>query len=165
MSYNSTMRPHDLDRFDVAILAALRRNARISNKRLAETVGLAPSTCLERVRRLVELDVLQGFHADVDVSALGMRMQAMIAVRMSEHSRELVDSFRSYVLTLPEVLRLYHVAGADDFLVHVAVRDAQHLRDLALDAFTTRREVDRIETRLIFDHMATWRLPGDVEVD
>ena len=165
MIYNPAMRPHDLDRFDVAILAALRRNARISNKRLAETVGLAPSTCLERVRRLVELDVLQGFHADVDVSALGMRMQAMIAVRMSEHSRELVDSFRSYVLTLPEVLRLYHVAGADDFLVHVAVRDAQHLRDLALDAFTTRREVDRIETRLIFDHMATWRLPGDVEVD
>ena len=160
------MRPHDdLDRFDVAILAALRRNARISNKRLAETVGLAPSTCLERVRRLVELDVLEGFHADVDMSALGMGMQAMIAVRMSEHSRELVDSFRSYVLTLPEVLRLYHVAGADDFLVHVAVRDAQHLRDLALDAFTTRCEVDRIETRLIFDHMATWRLPGDVEVD
>jgi DNA-binding Lrp family transcriptional regulator len=160
------MRPHDdLDRFDVAILAALRRNARISNKRLADTVGLAPSTCLERVRRLVELDVLEGFHADVDMSALGMGMQAMIAVRMSEHSRELVDSFRSYVLTLPEVLRLYHVAGADDFLVHVAVRDAQHLRDLALDAFTTRREVDRIETRLIFDHMATWRLPVGVEVD
>jgi DNA-binding Lrp family transcriptional regulator len=160
------MRPHDaLDRFDVAILAALRSNARISNKRLAETVGLAPSTCLERVRRLVELDVLEGFHADVDMSALGLGMQAMIAVRMSEHSRELVDSFRSYVLTLPEVLRLYHVAGADDFLVHVAVRDAQHLRDLALDAFTTRREVDRIETRLIFDHMATWRLPGEVELD
>lgn len=160
------MRPHDdLDRFDLAILAELRRNARISNKRLADTVGLAPSTCLERVRRLLDLDVLEGFHADVDLTALGMRMQAMIAVRMSEHSRELVDSFRSYVLTLPEVLRLYHVAGADDFLVHVAVRDAQHLRDLALDAFTTRREVDRIETRLIFDHMATWRLPGDVEVD
>jgi DNA-binding Lrp family transcriptional regulator len=166
MIYNPTVRPHDdLDRFDLAILAELRRNARISNKRLADTVGLAPSTCLERVRRLLDLDVLEGFHADVDLTALGMRMQAMIAVRMSEHSRELVDSFRSYVLTLPEVLRLYHVAGADDFLVHVAVRDAQHLRDLALDAFTTRREVDRIETRLIFDHMATWRLPGDVEVD
>lgn len=157
--------PSDLDRFDVAILAALRRNARISNKRLAETVGLAPSTCLERVRRLHDLDVVRGFHADVDLTALGMRMQAMIAVRMSEHSRELVDSFRSYVLTLPEVLSLYHVAGADDFLVHVAVRDAHHLRDLALDAFTTRPEVDRIETRLIFDHMATWRLPGGVEIE
>jgi DNA-binding Lrp family transcriptional regulator len=160
------MRPtSDLDRLDVAILAALRRNARMSNKRLAETVGLAPSTCLERVRRLLDLDVVTGFHADVDLTALGMRMQAMIAVRMSEHSRELVDSFRSYVLTLPEVLGLYHVAGADDFLVHVAVRDAQHLRDLALDAFTTRPEVDRIETRLIFEHMATWRLPGGVEIE
>lgn len=156
---------HDLDRFDVAILAALRRNARISNKRLAETVGLAPSTCLERVRRLMQLGVARGFHADVDLTALGMRIQAMIAVRMSEHSRELVESFRSYVLTLPEVLRLYHVAGADDFLVHVAVRDAQQLRDLALDAFTTRPEVDRIETRLIFDHVATWGLPGDLDVD
>jgi DNA-binding Lrp family transcriptional regulator len=85
----------------------------------------------------------------------------MIGVRMSEHSRHLVDAFLDYVLTLPEVLQIYHVAGADDFLVHVAVRDTQHLRDLALDSFTTRTEVDRIETRLIFQHTATWRVPGD----
>jgi DNA-binding Lrp family transcriptional regulator len=155
----------DLDRSDIAILAAMRSNARISNKRLAETVGLAPSTCLERVRRLVKLGVIEGFHADVDLTILGMRMQAMIAIRMNEHSRESVDTFHSYVLSLPEVLRVYHVAGADDYLVHVAVRDAQHLRDLALDAFTTRPEVDRIETRLIFDHVETWRLPGDIDLD
>jgi DNA-binding Lrp family transcriptional regulator len=87
----------------------------------------------------------------------------MIGVRMSEHSRHLVDAFLEYVLTLPEVLQIYHVAGADDFLVHVAVRDTQHLRDLALDSFTTRTEVDRIETRLIFEHTATWRVPGDAQ--
>ena len=157
------MRPGtDLDRFDAAILATLRRNARISNKRLAELVGLAPSTCLERVRRLVEVGVIRGFHADVDLGALDMGMQALIAVRMREHSRELVDSFHAYTLTLPQVLGVYHVAGADDFLVHVAVRDAHQLRDLALDAFTTRPEVDRIETRLIFEHRATWRLPGSL---
>jgi DNA-binding Lrp family transcriptional regulator len=150
----------DLDRFDVAILSALRKNARISNKRLAEMVGLAPSTCLERVRRLVELGVLRGFHADVNLAPLDMGMQALIAVRMREHSRDLVDSFRAYALTLPQVLGVFHVSGADDFLVHVAVRDAHELRDLALDAFTTRPEVDRIETRLIFEHMASWTLPG-----
>ncbi len=154
------MRPDsDLDRFDVAILATMQRNARIPNNRLAERVGLAPSTCLERVRRLVRLGVLRGFHADVDLGALGIGLQAMIAVRMSEHSRELVESFRGYVLTLEEVLEVYHVAGADDFLVHVAVRDADHLRDLALDAFTTRPEVDRIETRLIFEHLTRWKIP------
>ncbi len=132
----------------------------ISNKRLAETVGLAPSTCLERVRRLVELGVLRGFHADLDLAPLDMGMQAMIAVRMREHSRELVDSFRAYALTLPQVLGVFHVSGADDFLVHVGVRDAQQLRDLALDAFTTRPEVDRIETRLIFEHMSSWTPAG-----
>jgi DNA-binding Lrp family transcriptional regulator len=160
-AYNRAMRAgDDLDHHDLAILATLRRNARISNKRLAETVGLAPSTCLERVRRLVELGVLRGFHADLDLAPLDMGMQAMIAVRMREHSRELVDSFRAYALSLPQVLGVFHVSGADDFLVHVAVRDAHHLRDLALDAFTTRPEVDRIETRLIFEHMSSWTLPG-----
>jgi len=149
----------DLDRFDVAIIAAMQRNARISNKRLAERVELAPSTCLERVRRLVKLGVLRGFHADVDLSKLGLGLQALIAVRMSEHSRRLLDDFRNYVLTLTEVLAVYHVAGADDFLVHVAVRDSNHLRDLTLDAFTTRPDVMRIETRLIFEHASRRRLP------
>ena len=160
-AYNRAMRAgDDLDRHDLTILATLRRNARISNKRLAETVGLAPSTCLERVRRLVELGVLRGFHADLDLAPLDMGMQALIAVRMREHSRELVDSFRAYALTLPQVLGVFHVSGADDFLVHVGVRDAQQLRDLALDAFTTRPEVDRIETRLIFEHVSSWTLPS-----
>jgi DNA-binding Lrp family transcriptional regulator len=149
----------DLDQTDVAILAALNTNARISNKDLAEHVGLAPSTCLERVRRLVEAGAIHGFHADIDLAMLGFGLQAMIAVRLQRHSREIVTSFREYVLGLTEVRAVYHVAGADDFLVHVAVRDADHLRDLALDAFTTRKEVAHIETRLIFEHVPIRRLP------
>jgi DNA-binding Lrp family transcriptional regulator len=156
----------DLDQADIAILATLKKNARISNKDLAERVGLAPSTCLERVKRLVEMGAIQGFHADIDLGMLGFGLQAMIAVRLRRHSREVVTSFREYVLALTEVRAVYHVAGADDFLVHVAVRDADHLRDLAMDAFTTRREVSHIETRLIFEHLPIRRLPiadGDWE--
>ena len=149
----------DLDQSDIAILAALKTNARISNKDLAETVGLAPSTCLERVRRLVDAGVINGFHADIDLAKLGFGLQAMIAVRLQRHSREIVESFREYVLGLTEVRAVYHVAGADDYLVHVAVRDADHLRDLAMDAFTTRPEVAHLETRLIFEHVPIRRLP------
>jgi len=149
----------DLDDTDFEILAILQKSARMSNKRLAEKVGLAPSTCLERVRRLVDLGIVRGFHADIDLGALGIGLQGLIAVRLHRHSRDLVVSFRDYVLTLPEVCRVYHVAGADDFLVHVGVKDADHLRDLALDAFTSRPEVDRIETRLIFENTTTRRLP------
>ena len=149
----------DLDEQDVMILATLKRDARISNKDLAATVGLAPSTCLERVRRLVEIGAIHGYHADIDLAMLGFGLQAMIAVRLQRHSRKIVASFHEYVLGLTEVRAVYHVAGADDFLVHVAVRDADHLRDLALDAFTTRSEVAHIETRLIFEHVPIRRLP------
>jgi DNA-binding Lrp family transcriptional regulator len=149
----------ELDRIDFEILAVLQKNARIANNRLAEMVGVAPSTCLERVRRLDRLGVLRGFHGDVDPGALGVGLEAMIAVRLRLHSRELVDSFRAYVVELAEVRSVFHVTGGDDFLVHVAVRDSDHLRDLALDSFTTRPEVDHIQTRLIFEYTPTWRLP------
>lgn len=149
----------ELDRIDFDIVGVLQKDARVANNRLAEMVGVAPSTCLERVRRLVRLEVLQGFHAEVDPSALGIGLEAMIAVRLRLHSRELVDSFREYVAELEEVRSVFHVTGGDDFLVHVAVRDSDHLRDLALDSFTTRPEVDHIQTRLIFQYTPTWRLP------
>ena len=148
-----------LDRIDFAILAILQKNARVANNRLAESVGVAPSTCLERVRRLARLGILRGHHADVDPGALGIGLEAMIAVRLRQHSRDVVDSFRNHVVELPEVRSVFHVTGGDDFLVHVAVRDSDHLRDLALDSFTTRSEVDHIQTRLIFEYTPTWRLP------
>lgn len=143
-----------LDRIDFAIVAALQNDARLSNKELAARVGLAPSSCLERVRRLRHEKVLRGFRAEVDPAALGVGMQALIFVRLARHARKHVQTFRRHALGLPETLALYHVAGHQDFLVHVAIRDANHLRDLALDAFTTRREVARMETHLIFEHVA-----------
>jgi DNA-binding Lrp family transcriptional regulator len=148
-----------LDRIDFAIVGVLQKNARTPNNRLAEIVGVAPSTCLERVRRLSRLGVLRGYHADVGPAWLGIGLEAMIAVRLRQHSRDLVDAFREYVVELPEVRGVFHVTGGDDFLVHVAVRDSDHLRDLALDSFTTRPEVDHIQTRLIFQYTPTWRLP------
>ena len=148
-----------LDRIDFDILAALQNDGRLTNKELAGRVGLAPSSCLERVRRLREGGVLRGSHAEVDPAALGIGLQALLAVRLRQHSRDVVDAFRRYVRTVPEVTAVYHVTGAQDFLVHVAVRDASHLRDLALDAFTTRGEVAHIETSLIFDYARVPRLP------
>ena len=149
-----------LDRIDFEILTALQNNARLSNKELAAKVGLAPSTCLDRVRKLRTLGALGGFHAIVEPEVLGIGLQAMIAIRIQRHSRKLIDEFQSHVLALPETLDVYHLAGANDFLVHVAVRDAGHLRDLALDAFTTRPEVEHMETALIFGHRRKWVLPN-----
>ncbi len=140
-----------LDRIDRAILALLQKNARLSNKELAARVGLAPSSCLARVQRLTKEGVLRGFHAFVAPDALGIGLQALIAVKLKQHSREKVRAFLRHLLALPEVVALYHVTGAMDFQVHVAVRGTDHLRDLALDAFTVRPEVESIQTSLLFE--------------
>ncbi len=140
-----------LDRTDRAILALLQKNARLSNKELAARVGLAPSSCLTRVQRLTKEGVLRGFHAFVAPDALGIGLQALIAVKLRQHSREKVRAFMRHLLGLPEVVALYHVTGAMDFQVHVAVRGTDHLRDLALDAFTIRPEVESIQTALLFE--------------
>lgn len=149
----------ELDRTDVELIKLLRKHARLSNKDLAEAVGVAPSTALERVRRLRDAGVIRGYHAEFDPDALGIALQAMVAVRLARHSREMVDAFHAHLLGLSEVLAFYHVAGADDFLVHVAVRDSHHLRGFLLASFTQREEVAHIETHLIFEYRRNPEVP------
>jgi DNA-binding Lrp family transcriptional regulator len=150
----------ELDRIDFDIIGALQNDARISNKELAAHARIAPSTCLERVRRLRDGGVLRGFHADVDPEALGIGVQAMIDVQLTQHSREMVDRFAEYALGVEEVIGLSHITGARDFVLHVVVRDTDHLRDLLLDRFTTREEVTRLETHILFYHHWKSSLPA-----
>lgn len=139
-----------LDRTDRRILAILAQDARITNQDLAARVGLAASSCLERVRALRRAGVIRGLHADLDPVAMGIGLQALVAVRLRRHTREAVEGFQRYAIKRPEVLALFHLTGREDFLVHVACRDADHLREVALAAFTTRPEVAQIHTSLIF---------------
>ncbi len=140
-----------LDQIDFDLVRLLRQNARLSNKELAVRVGLAESTTLTRVRRLEQRGVLRGYHADVAPSAVGIDLQALIAVRLTRHARDIVERFRQHCRTLPAVIAAYNIGGADDFLVHVGVRDADALRELILTSISTRPEVAHIETHLVFD--------------
>ena len=84
----------NLDRTDRAIVALLQHDSRLSNKELAARVGIAQSTCSERVRRLERSGVFAGFHAEVDLAQLGVGLQAMIAVRLQRHETSQVERFR-----------------------------------------------------------------------
>ena len=154
---------NDLDRMDYEIVRRLRNNARLSNKDLAQKVGLAPSSCLVRVRQLRQSGVFTGFVAEVDPTALGVGLQAMISVKLKRHFKPDVEAFRDHALALPEVVRFYHVAGPTDFLLHVWTRDSFHLRDFAMTAITARKEVSHIETELIFEHVSNNELPDFLE--
>ncbi|WP_372592729.1 Lrp/AsnC family transcriptional regulator [Actinotalea sp.] len=142
-----------LDEVDREILRILRADARTPNNALAAQVGIAPSTCLTRVKALRESGVIRGFHADIDPAALGHNLQAMIAVRVQATSRANLEPIAQHIARRPEVLDLYFVAGADDFLVHVAARDTEALRAFVVDQLSARPEVSYTETSLIFEHI------------
>ena len=103
-----------LDAIDERLLAALVDDARISNKQLAELVGIAPSTALMRTRALSERGIIQGFEAKLSLSAIGRSVQALIAVRLRAHDREQIDRFTSRVPRLPAVLSTFHTSGSVD---------------------------------------------------
>jgi DNA-binding Lrp family transcriptional regulator len=148
------MQPLDrpLDRIDHALLALLQEDARLANKELAARVGLAASTCHARVQRLIECGVVRGFHADVDPRAVGVQLQAIVFVQLESHGGSRTEALRDDLLEQSEVLQLFHVGGSQDLLLHVAVRDTEHLRSLVMDRITTRSEVRHIETSILFEH-------------
>lgn len=150
---------HALDRIDLAILEVLQKNARLSNKEIAARVDLAPSSCLARIRRLKDSGVLQGFHAEVSPAAVGIGLQAIVAVRLARHSRDKFRSLYAHIHGLPEVLQVFHVSGVNDLLLQVAVKDVTHLRDLVVDQVATRGEVANCETSVIFSSFRNSRLP------
>jgi DNA-binding Lrp family transcriptional regulator len=141
------------DEVDQRLLRVLAADARIPNNALAERAGIAPSTCLGRVRALRESGAIRGFHADVDPAAVGRPIQAMIAVRLQSHARGHIPSFMARIAELPEVLQVYFLGGANDFLVHIAAISTENLRDFVVVNLSGNPDVALTETSLIFEHV------------
>lgn len=142
-----------LDDVDRRLLRLLVEDARMPNNALAERAGIAPSTCLQRVRALRQRGVIRGFHADVDPAALGRPIQAMIAVRLQSHARGHIPDFMRKIAELPEVLNVFFLGGADDFHVHIAAASTDELRDFVVLNLSADPDVALTETNLIFEHV------------
>ena len=147
------VRPVDLDDVDRRIVTALHADARISNSALADLVGVAASTCHGRVRRLQEVGVIRGFHADIDPSAIGLPLQAMISVSLQSNARGKIEGFIEHIRRRPQVMDVYFLAGADDFILHVAARDTDDLRSFVVQNLNADADVAGTQTSLIFEHL------------
>ncbi|MEU0156997.1 Lrp/AsnC family transcriptional regulator [Micromonospora fulviviridis] len=148
-----------MDELDSAIIKHLQRDARQSNRDLARTLGIAPSTCLERVRALRERGVITGYHAEVSLPALNRPVQALLHVQVRPLSRQVIEGFKHYASALPEVLSIFVVAGSDDFLVHVAVSSIDNLHAFLMDNFSKRREIVSFRSSIIYQHSRNQVIP------
>jgi DNA-binding Lrp family transcriptional regulator len=147
------VRTIELDDVDRRILAALHADARISNSALADAVGIAPSTCHGRVRRLQDVGVIRGFYTDINPAAIGLSLQAMISVSLQSNARGKIRSFIQQIRRMPQVMDVYFLAGADDFIIHVAARDTDDLRSFVVENLNADADVAGTQTSLIFEHL------------
>ena len=140
-----------LDAFDRAILAALVEDGRMTNAALAARVGLPESTCAYRVRALRESGVISSINAHIDLAAIGRPIQAVVQVHLSSHSRVHIDELFDRLVEIPGALSVVHVAGDNDFHLHLAVASPERLRDLILEHITSHPAVTKTETQLVFE--------------
>ncbi len=110
-----------MDAIDRKILRALARRARLTNAELAEEVGLSPSPCWTRVKRLEQAGVIQGYHAMLDQAALGLPDTVFLEVMMERHDDTHLARFEEAVLAIPEVLECWLVTGEYDYMLKAAV--------------------------------------------
>ncbi|MFF5788973.1 Lrp/AsnC family transcriptional regulator [Streptomyces sp. NPDC012693] len=142
-----------MDELDSALVRMLQEEGRRTNRDMAQELGIAPSTCLERIRALRRSGVLTGFHAEADLAAIGRGLQAVIAVRVRPPTRAVIEAFQAFLEGMPEVVSIFVLTGNDDFLVHVAVRDTDHLHAVVLDKMTKRPELADVRTSVVYGHM------------
>jgi len=141
----------DLDRTDFAILRLLTKDAWLSNKQIAAAVGLAPSSCHERIKSLRARGVLLGAHAEVNLEAIGFALEAVLFVQLGKLEVDVVDDFVGSTATLPEVRHVFLVSGRSDLIVDVVVRDMQHLKTIISEHFNRHDVVLRVETSVVFN--------------
>ncbi len=115
--------PHRLDSIDRRIVDELRRDGRLTVNALAERVGLSPSPCLRRLRRLERDGVITGYRAVVDPTAIDRGLTVWVTARLSSHDVAAVGSFEQGITGLDEVTGVFHVTGDVDYLLRIEVPD------------------------------------------
>ncbi len=124
----------ELDDIDKRIVAALQAEGRLAMVDLADRVGLSPTPCQRRVKRLEEEGVIERYAALVSPPALGLALQAMVQVTLEDHSEKTVEAFEAAIRARPEVVACYAMTGDMDFLLHVLVPDLAQFSAFAMKA-------------------------------
>ena len=146
------MPAHLTDPADLILVRELQRDGRQTNRALAKAANLAPSTTLSRVRELERSGAIDGYHADVNLSALGRTLQAMVFVRLQPKSDDVISGFLEHMWSLPETVGLHLITGVEDAVIHLATADADDLQRVVLTQISSFPGVFDERTSLLFEH-------------
>lgn len=121
-----------LDAFDHKIIAALQSDGRLANVDLAQKIGLSPSPCLRRVKRLEREGYIASYRATLDRARIGLGFTVFVGVRIEGHANDRAGGFEDAVLGMSEVIACHMVSGAVDYLLEVVVPDLAHYQEFLI---------------------------------
>lgn len=155
---------NDLDRVDKKILDLLQENGRITNAKLAKEVGLSPPPMLERVRKLEKKGIIQKYVALVNPKKLDRGTMAFVAVSLRLHRQDAIHEFVTEIQKFPEVLECHHIAGEEDYMLKIVIKDILEYERFLREKLTGFSGISRIKTYFILNTLKQeTKIPIDVE--
>lgn len=145
--------PKSLDRIDRRILRELQLNGKISNVDLSKKVGLSPTPCLERVRRLEKQGYIKGYHASLAPNKLGAEMLVFVEITLSKTSLDIFEEFSTTVRGLDDIQECHLVSGNFDYLLKARVADMSSYRKLLGDVLLQLPGVSESRTYVVMEEV------------
>ena len=141
----------DLDSFDIRILNALQRDARLTNQELADEVNLSASQCSRRRQRLDEEGFITGHHAVLDRERMGFGLTVFISVMLNTHNRANAHRFAELMKRLPNVLEAHALTGEMDYQIKIVIRSLRELSDIINDELMPHEAVQTVKSSIVLN--------------
>ena len=149
-----------LDEIDLRILEALEADGRLTNVQLADRIGLSPSPCLRRVKRLESEGVIEGYGAKINRTKVGLGLTVFVQVGLERPREADADKFAKSMQQLPQVLSCYLISGQPDFLLEVAVSDLSQYSESVMKSLRKHPQITEMQSSFVLETVKSMaRLP------
>ena len=128
-----------IDSLDLRILTSLHDNGRITKVDLGEEVGLSPTPCYERMKRLEKNKVICGYHSDIDLSPIVQYSYFWVQIRLNDHTKEKSRIFEKMIFERQDIIECQAILGSADYLVKIAAKSVQEYHS-TLEELSEREE-------------------------
>ena len=138
-----------IDKTDKKILEILQRNAKITNAKLSEEIGLSPAPTLERVRKLESKGIISGYNAKLDMSKIGLGVSTFVMVTLKGHNKKNLVSFLDKIKNINNVIECHHITGSADFILKVVSENIESYQELMLETVSEIEVTDSLQSMVI----------------
>ena len=138
-----------IDNIDRKILRMLQENSKITNSYLSKQIGLSPAPTLERVRKLEKKGIISGYHAQLNLSKIGLGVSTFVLVSLKGHNKKNINIFLDKINKVTNVIECHHITGTGDFILKVVSENIASYQKLMLDKISEIESTDSLQSMVI----------------